>query len=73
MEKLKMHSIDMTKENVRRLGELFPECITETVNEDGKLEKAVDFSVLNDVLSGSTVNYANGGGCFKGVLPVHMA
>ena len=52
MDKLKMHSMDVINDNVRRLSELFPECVTEIINDDDKLEKVIDFSVLNQVLSG---------------------
>lgn len=30
MEKMRMHSMNMVDENVRKLAELFPECITDT-------------------------------------------
>lgn len=62
MDKLKMHSMDVINDNVRRLSELFPECVTEIINDDDKLEKVIDFSVLNQVLSGNTINYEVGGG-----------
>ena len=35
MEKMKMESVDMTAQNVEKIGELFPNCITETVDENG--------------------------------------
>ena len=31
MEKLKMHSVDKVEENIKKIGELFPNCITERV------------------------------------------
>ena len=31
MEKMKMHSMSKIDDNVRKLGELFPECITEVL------------------------------------------
>ena len=37
MEKMKMESVNMTAQNVEKIGELFPNCITETVDENGKL------------------------------------
>ena len=36
-EKLKMHSINKVDENIRRIGELFPNCLTEVKDEDGKV------------------------------------
>ena len=34
MDKLKMHSPNKVDENIRKIGELFPNCITEK-NQDG--------------------------------------
>ena len=31
MEKMKMHSMSKIDENVKKIAELFPECITETL------------------------------------------
>ena len=74
MDKLKMHSMDVINDNVRRLSELFPECVTEIINDDDKLEKVIDFSVLNQILSGNTINYEVGGGeTSERMLSVHMA
>ena len=36
-EKLKMHSINKVDDNIRRIGELFPNCLTEVKDEDGKV------------------------------------
>ena len=41
----------MTAQNIEKIGELFPNCITETVDKNGKLKKAVNFEVLKQVLS----------------------
>lgn len=51
MEKMRMESADMTAQNIEKIGELFPNCITETVDKNGKLKKAVNFEVLKQVLS----------------------
>ena len=37
-EKLKMHSINKVDENIRRIGELFPNCLTEVKDEDETAE-----------------------------------
>ena len=42
MEKMKMESVDIIAQNVEKLGELFPDCITEAADENGNLVKAVD-------------------------------
>lgn len=46
-----MESVDMTAQNIEKIGELFPNCITETVDKNGELKKAVNFEVLKQVLS----------------------
>ena len=55
MEKLKMHSMDIINDNVKKLGELFPECLTEVINDDGKLEKAIDFDKLKSLFSSAAI------------------
>lgn len=55
MEKLKMHSPDITQENIAKLAELFPNCVTEGQAEDGRLRKFVDFDVLKQELAGITI------------------
>ena len=49
-EKMKMHSMDLTSENVKKIGELFPNCISECKN-DGELVFAIDFDTLRQELS----------------------
>ena len=51
MEKLKMHSINKVDDNIEKIGEIFPNCITERINEDGEIEHAIDFDVLKQELS----------------------
>lgn len=51
MEKLALQTIDMVDENIRRIGELFPNCLTERMNEEGKPEVAIDFDQLRQELS----------------------
>jgi len=55
MEKMKMHSPNLTQENVAHIRELFPGCVTEARGEDGKLRLAVDFDQLRQELSESIV------------------
>jgi len=55
MEKMKMHSPNLTQENIARIRELFPGCVTEAQSEDGKLRLAVDFDLLRQELSESIV------------------
>ena len=55
MQKLKMHSPDMTQDHIARIRELFPNCVTEAQNADGSLRLSVDFDALRQELSGSIV------------------
>ena len=55
MEKMRMESVDMTTQNIERIGALFPNCITETVGEDGKPKKAINFELLKQMLSGDVI------------------
>ena len=55
-EKLKMHSINKVDENIRRIGELFPNCLTERLDEDGKPEVCIDFDMLKQELSSVVVD-----------------
>ena len=55
MEKATMHSLDMVNENIKKIGSLFPECVTETVGEDGNVKAAIDFEKLQENLSHATI------------------
>lgn len=56
MEKLKLHTPDFTDENVAKLAELFPNCVTEARDDDGTVKRAVDFDQLRQELSTSVVD-----------------
>lgn len=52
MEKLKLHTPNLTAENIERLAALFPNCVTETQDEKtGRLKRAIDFDQLRQELS----------------------
>lgn len=55
MEKMRMESVDMTAQNIEKIGALFPNCITETVDENGKPKKAINFDLLKQMLSGDVI------------------
>lgn len=55
MDKMRMESVDMTAQNIEKIGALFPNCITETKGEDGKMKKAINFDLLRQMLSGDVV------------------
>ena len=51
MEKMKMQTTNIVDENIKRIGELFPNCLTERLNDEGKPEVAIDFDQLRQELS----------------------
>ena len=51
MDKMKFESPNLTDKNIEKLAALFPNCITETADENGKLKKAVNFEMLRAMLS----------------------
>ena len=56
MDKMRMESVDMTTQNIDKIEALFPNCITETVDENGSLKKAINFELLKQMLSGDVVD-----------------
>lgn len=46
-----MNSLDAAEDNVAKIAALFPQCVTERLNKDGKPELAIDFDKLRDELS----------------------
>ena len=55
MNKLKMHSTNLTEDNIARIREMFPGCVTEAKGEDGSVKLAVDFDQLRQELSDAIV------------------
>lgn len=55
MEKLKMHTPDLTQDNIVRIRELFPHCVTEAQDDQGNLKLAIDFDQLRQELSNQIV------------------
>lgn len=55
MDKMRMESVDMTEQNIDKIGKLFPNCITEAMDENGKLKKAINFELLRQMLSDDVV------------------
>ena len=51
MEHLSMQTTNQVDENIRCIGELFPNCLTERLNDEGKPETAIDFDQLRQELS----------------------
>lgn len=55
MEKLNLHSPDLTARNVEKLAELFPDVVTESIGPDGKPTRAIDFDLLRQELSNELI------------------
>ena len=51
MNQPKFETPDMVEKNIEKLAELFPNCVTEARGDDGKLKKAVNFEMLQQILS----------------------
>lgn len=56
IEKLKMHSPNLTAQNIDRIEALFPGCVTEAKGPDGTLRRMIDFDLLRQELSDSIVD-----------------
>jgi len=55
MEKLNIITAEMAEKNVEMLGQMFPNCLTEKKNDEGKIVKAIDFDKLRQELADSVV------------------
>ena len=55
MDHMKFETPDLVQGNIEKIQALFPNCVTETRGEDGKLKKAVNFDMLRQMLSGDVV------------------
>lgn len=51
MNKPKFETPDIVEKNIEKLAEIFPNCITEARDENGKVKKAVNFEMLQQILS----------------------
>ena len=55
MQKLSNQSKDISQENIKKVEELFPNCVTETYDQDGNLVRSIDFDILRQDLSDHVV------------------
>lgn len=55
MDKLKLQTTNIVDENIKRLGELFPNCLTEAKDDKRHLRMVVDFEKLKQELSEDAV------------------
>ncbi|MET0603383.1 MAG: site-specific DNA-methyltransferase [Baekduia sp.] len=55
MEKLELRSTDLITDNVGKLAELFPNVVTESLDPDGNVVRAIDFDLLRQELADRVV------------------
>ena len=60
--KMEIQTTNIVDENIKRIGELFPNCLTERLNEEGKSEVALNFEQLRqelqkDIVEGTEEHY----------------
>ncbi len=56
MDKMKMCTQDIADENFRKLAELFPNAVTETMDENGEVVRAIDKDILMQEISATVVD-----------------
>lgn len=56
MDKMRMESENIQQENVAKIAALFPNCVTETRDENGHLKKVINFELLKQMLSDSIID-----------------
>ena len=55
MEKMKMETPNLTDQNIEKIAELFPNCVTERIAENGDIKKLINFDMLKQMLSDSVI------------------
>ena len=55
MSRMRMESVNIKSRNIDKIGAMFPNCITETIDENGVLKKAINFEQLKQMLSDDIV------------------
>ena len=56
MDKLKFETPDLTSENIEKIENLFPNCVTEMRDENGKIKRGINFEMLRQMLSPDVVD-----------------
>lgn len=54
-----MHTSNLADENFKKLSSMFPNAVTETLNENGDIVRAIDVDILQQEISGTVI--AGGG------------
>ena len=55
MDKPKFETPDLTSQNIDKIAALFPNCVTEMQDENGKLKRAVNFEMLKQMAQADVV------------------
>ena len=53
---MKFETPDMTAENIEKIAKLFPNCVTEMRDENGKIKRGINFEMLKQMLSPDAVD-----------------
>ena len=53
---MKMQSLDVTGSNIDKIAKLFPQCVTEHKDKDGRTVPGIDFEKLRDELSPDVID-----------------
>ena len=56
MDYMKFETPDGVEQNIERIAELFPNCVTEMRDEDGKVKRGINFEMLKQMLSPDVVD-----------------
>ena len=60
MDKLKMQTVNKADENYKKLAEMFPNAVTETIDENGEVVRAIDKDVLMQEINTRVVDGKEG-------------
>ena len=56
MDKMRMESVNIQQNNITKIAEMFPNCVTEGRDESGHMKKAINFEMLKQMLSDSVID-----------------
>lgn len=56
MDHMKLETPDLTAQNIEKIGALFPNCVTEMRDANGKIKSGINFEILKQMLSPDVVD-----------------
>lgn len=56
MDHMKFETTDLTSANIDKIATLFPNCVTEMRDENGKIKRGINFEMLRQMLSPDVVD-----------------